>query len=48
MALDKSEKLEKLTYLIRALQQENPGFYDGKLPDNEEEAFQLFRALCNI
>lgn len=48
MAIENAAKLKKLTYLIHELQQENPGFYDGELPDNEEEAFQLFRALCNI
>ena len=39
--------LEKLSFLIHELAQDHPD-YEISIPQDEDKAFQLFRALCNV
>lgn len=39
---------EQLAFLIRQLQQEMPEYAAYDIPDDESQAFQLYRALCNV
>lgn len=42
------EKIEKLNFLIKCLEDEMPEYSDYKTPVDPDEAFNLFRALCNV
>lgn len=42
------ERTEKLKYLIQCLEDENPEYANYDLPDDANEAFNLYRALCNV
>lgn len=46
--MNEQEKNQALAYLIACLIQEMPEYKDIKLPRNEKERFNLYRALCNI
>lgn len=39
---------EELAFLIRELQKEMPEYASYAVPEDEEQAFSLFRALCNV
>lgn len=39
---------ERVTYLIRYLEKEMPEYRISEIPQDEQEAFNLFRALCNV
>lgn len=39
---------ERVTYLIRYLEKEMPEYRIPEIPQDEQEAFNLFRALCNV
>lgn len=39
---------EELTFLIKELQKEMPEYASYAVPEDEEQAFSLFRALCNV
>jgi O-acetyl-ADP-ribose deacetylase (regulator of RNase III) len=39
---------ERVTYLIQYLQKEMPEYESYGVPEDEKEAFDLFRALCNV
>ncbi|MCH3950935.1 MAG: protein-ADP-ribose hydrolase [Acidaminococcus sp.] len=41
-------KIEQVTYLIRELQKEIPEYSELSVPKDPDEAFKLFRALCNV
>lgn len=43
-----NERVEKLKYLISCLENENPQYKDYEAPDDPDEAFNLYRALCNV
>ena len=43
-----SERTEKLKYLISCLEDENPQYKDYEASDDPAEAFNLYRALCNV
>lgn len=40
--------MQKLEYLISCLEEETPWFETHGAPKNADEAFDLFRALCNV
>ncbi len=42
------ERTKKLNYLIECLKSEMPEYADYDLPDDANEAFNLYRALCNV
>lgn len=39
---------ERVTYLIQYLEKEMPEYGNLTVPENEQAAFNLFRALCNV
>lgn len=39
---------ERVTYLIRYLEKEMPEYRIPEIPQDEQEAFNLFRGLCNV
>lgn len=39
---------EKVTYLIQYLEKEMPEYSSTKVPEDAQDAFNLFRALCNV
>ena len=39
---------ERVTYLIQYLENEMPEYKNAKVPEDAQEAFNLFRALCNV
>jgi O-acetyl-ADP-ribose deacetylase (regulator of RNase III) len=41
-------KIEQVTYLIQELQKKMPEYAYLSIPQDPEEAFRLFRALCNV
>lgn len=43
-----NERKEKLKYLILCLEYENPRYKNYEAPDDPDEAFNLYRALCNV
>lgn len=43
-----TERTEKLKYLISCLEDENPQYKDYEVSDDPDEAFNLYRALCNV
>ncbi len=43
-----NERKEKLKYLISCLEDENPRYKNYEAPDDPDEAFNLYRALCNV
>lgn len=43
-----NERKEKLKYLILCLEDENPRYKNYEAPDDPDEAFNLYRALCNV
>lgn len=43
-----SERTEKLKYLISCLEDENPQYKNYEASDDPAEAFNLYRALCNV
>ncbi len=42
------DRTGKLQYLIRCLEKEMPQYLNYKAPDDPKEAFDLYRALCNV
>lgn len=42
------ERTEKIKYLIKCLEKEMPQYLGHKAPDDPKEAFDLYRALCNV
>lgn len=42
------DKRKRAKYLIRELEKDVPGSADYPVPDDPDEAFDLFRALCNV
>jgi O-acetyl-ADP-ribose deacetylase (regulator of RNase III) len=45
---DEMERMEQLSFLINELKKEMPEYDYIQVPDNEKEAFNIFRALCNV
>lgn len=46
--MDKKEKEEKVSFLIRCLLEEMPEYRQYTIPADPGEAFNLYRALCNV
>lgn len=46
--MTREERTEKLRYLIGCLENEMPEYASYKAPDDPEDAFNLYRALCNV
>lgn len=42
------ERIEKLGFLIQCLKEEMPEYSQYQVPDTEQDAFNLYRALCNV
>lgn len=46
--MDKHDLTEQLHFLIRCLETEMPEYAGYALPDDLKQAFNLYRALCNV
>lgn len=46
--MTEKEKIQKLQYLIRCLEEEMPEYRRYQAPDDAKNAFNLYRALCNV
>jgi hypothetical protein len=42
------DQKERAAWLIKYLEQEMPEYGSREVPDDDQEAFDLFRALCNV
>ena len=46
--MDKHDLTEQLHFLIKCLETEMPEYAGYALPDDPKQAFELYRALCNV
>ncbi|MCI1654792.1 MAG: protein-ADP-ribose hydrolase [Lachnospiraceae bacterium] len=46
--MNDKEQMDKLHFLIQCLEEEMPEYAEYALPDDPKQAFDLYRALCNV
>ena len=46
--MNDNEQMDKLHFLIKCLEAEMPEYAGYDLPDDPKQAFDLYRALCNV
>ena len=46
--MDKHDLTEQIHFLIKCLESEMPEYAEYALPDDPRQAFDLYRALCNV